>query len=453
MPCILCTVYTTFVTPNSKHRLHLLQMERDPENHTEKCSTEFASMSGQEDSDEDASSNDDGSADEDASSNDNSSAADDDACSDEDSRGETRLDVDTDFVRNELESSMSDDIHVALDSGSGAYMRERIAFTILLYFLLVWKSFYALLFVLYNVLNFLGISDIFKKCFGFAFPKTMYMLRKFMKLDRNDFERYVVCQTCYKLFTMEECKVGTEVCDNRRFKKGKFAKACGTDLGYHALLKDGSRAFFPHKVYCYKSVINSLKTILNKPQSEQDEQWRQRKIAKTEMGNVFDGNIWKKIQIDGFFSLPHSYGIMLNCDWFQPFDRRTDISIGVIYVALLNLPRKTRFLRKNIIIIGIIPAMNKEPSTLNSFLNPFVKELKVLYNGIQLKTHLHPGGTNVRAALICVSADIPALRKLCGFLGHNATLGCSKCYKIFSGRVSEQRTYGRFDTRQSGPQE
>ena len=29
--------------------------------------------------------------------------------------------------------------------------------------------------------------------------------------------------------------------------------------------------------------------------------------------------------------------------------------------------------------------------------------------------------------------DLPAGRKVCGFLGHNATLGCSKCSKKFPG--------------------
>ena len=37
----------------------------------------------------------------------------------------------------------------------------------------------------------------------------------------------------------------------------------------------------------------------------------------------------------------------------------------------------------------------------------------------------------VKCAIICCSCDLPAGRKLCGFLGHNARLGCSKCQKEF----------------------
>lgn len=34
---------------------------------------------------------------------------------------------------------------------------------------------------------------------------------------------------------------------------------------------------------------------------------------------------------------------------------------------------------------------------------------------------------NVRAALLAVTADMPAMRKLTQFLGHKADLGCSRC--------------------------
>ena len=33
--------------------------------------------------------------------------------------------------------------------------------------------------------------------------------------------------------------------------------------------------------------------------------------------------------------------------------------------------------------------------------------------------------------LSCIVCDLPATRKVCGFLGVNATKGCSKCLKSF----------------------
>lgn len=37
----------------------------------------------------------------------------------------------------------------------------------------------------------------------------------------------------------------------------------------------------------------------------------------------------------------------------------------------------------------------------------------------------------VRAALLCFISDIPTTRKVCGFPGLRAKLGCSKCLKVF----------------------
>ena len=50
----------------------------------------------------------------------------------------------------------------------------------------------------------------------------------------------------------------------------------------------------------------------------------------------------------------------------------------------------------------------------------------------------------VRAALLCLACDMPAGRKACGFLGHSATLGCSRCKKRFPGPVGN-KDYSGFD--------
>ena len=40
---------------------------------------------------------------------------------------------------------------------------------------------------------------------------------------------------------------------------------------------------------------------------------------------------------------------------------------------------------------------------------------------------------------------MPASRKVCGFLGHNASLGCNKCYKKFTCLVGEATDYSGYD--------
>ena len=53
----------------------------------------------------------------------------------------------------------------------------------------------------------------------------------------------------------------------------------------------------------------------------------------------------------------------------------------------------------------------------------------------------------MKVAVLCLTCDIPAGRKVCGFLGHSATLGCSKCLKKFPGSVGH-KDYSGFDTSQ-----
>ena len=53
------------------------------------------------------------------------------------------------------------------------------------------------------------------------------------------------------------------------------------------------------------------------------------------------------------------FGFMLNVDWFYPYRHVKNISIGVIYLVCLNLPKSERFNRNNVLLIGIIPSMKK----------------------------------------------------------------------------------------------
>ena len=131
-----------------------------------------------------------------------------------------------------------------------------------------------------------------------------------------------------------------------------------------------------------------------------------------------------------FLSNPYNLGLMLNCDWFQPFDLGT-YSVGVLYLVILNLPRTIRFKPENVLIAGIIPGP-KEPSLseMNSYLRPLVKELNSLwFDGFTMQ---HKGKSiTIRAAVLATVCDIPATAKIGGFLGHSSKHACWKCSKIF----------------------
>ena len=82
---------------------------------------------------------------------------------------------------------------------------------------------------------------------------------------------------------------------------------------------------------------------------------------------------------------------------------------------------------------------------MNSFLQPLVSDLTKLWEGVCMKT-ANNVSIMVRAGLLCVGCDIPAARKVSGFLGHRATMGCSKCLLPFpTVKFGEKADYSNFD--------
>ena len=121
-------------------------------------------------------------------------------------------------------------------------------------------------------------------------------------------------------------------------------------------------------------------------------------------------------------------GLMLNLDWFQPYDS-TVYSVGVIYAAICNLPRDMRFKRENLLTLGLLPRPSEVSlHKINHYLVPIVNELESLWNGITLnRIYEYSRGKDIRAALILVSCDVPAARKICGHV--SALVSCHKCEK------------------------
>ncbi|XP_019632058.1 PREDICTED: uncharacterized protein LOC109475736 [Branchiostoma belcheri] len=344
--------------------------------------------------------------------------------------------------------------------------------TFLLY-LTVWKTNYnisdnamvGLLCVIGFILNMLGclLNIEVIKNLATMFPRTMYMLRKKLSVQRDDFTRYVVCPTCDSVYTVDEA---TKVVRNGRGKVVKrksqkcsfvefprhshrnFRRPCGTLLMKTVVGKNGVEYVRPKRTFCYRSIIDSLSDLVKRPGFlKKCEEWRGRNVPEGVFGDIYDGNVWKDFQhYDGkpFLSEPYNLGFMMNVDWFQPYDKVKD-SIGVIYLVVMNLPREERFKKENIIVVGIIPGPKEPKMHINSFLKPLVKELEELWEGVFLHDTSAIGLNMYRGALLCLSSDIPATRKTGGFLGHMAKKGCSKCLKSFFRTRENTVDYSGFD--------
>ena len=111
--------------------------------------------------------------------------------------------------------------------------------------------------------------------------------------------------------------------------------------------------------------------------------------------------------------------------------------MGAIYLTLQNLPRHERYKPQNIILVGVIPGPKEPKKTINSYLTPLVLELQEAWRIGFNFTDAQNKTVCVKLCVSCVTCDIPASKKVSGFLSHNAALGCNKCLKKFDVRFGQ----------------
>ena len=285
-------------------------------------------------------------------------------------------------------------------------------------------------------------------------PKTLYSMKNVVGYN-DSFQRYVVCPRCHKMYDTSDCisRCGSiESTRNCSFVKhpnhphSSGRAPCSAPLMRSVTLRTGKVRLYPFKIYCYRKLVVSLQELLLRPGFfDACQLWKDQPIS--EFIDLYHGKIWKDFQYvdDKPFLASGGLGLILNIDWFQPFTH-TVYSVGVIYLVIMNLPRSIRFKRENIIVIGILPGPSEPKHDINTYLGPLVQELLDLWDGIDMA--INTGTTtltkNIQCALLCCSCDLPAGRKVCGFMGHSACLGCSKCLKKFSGTIGCMN-YAGFD--------
>ena len=267
----------------------------------------------------------------------------------------------------------------------------------------------------------------------------------------ESFVRYVTCGKCYKVYRISDCTelVGSTVVPKLcTHKNSARSRLCNGALVKRVELCKKT-IYYPMKVYCYTPLYKYIQSLLSRPGFPQMcDHWKKEHREEGVYQDVYDGNIWREFQTYNgrpFLAEPFTYGLMLNIDWFKPC-KHVEYSIGAIYLTIMNLPRDVRFKQENVLLIGLLPGPREPKHDINAFLEPLVQELLVFWNGIGVEVcaRSFPENVSVRCALLCVACDIPASRKVCGFLGHAAILGCSKCLKKFPGDIG-QRDYSGFD--------
>ena len=291
----------------------------------------------------------------------------------------------------------------------------------------------------------LGRFSPFNKSVAVHIPCSLYRLKNIMKVD-VDFTRYVVCPKCEQIYHRsssilhEGRRVKSRKCSFSEFR----SSTCDQVLLKTVHSNTGRIFLYPFKVYCYRSIQSHLEHLLLKPGFvELCDEWKHQSRNENLLQDVYNGRVWQ--QFISILEKPLCLALMLNVDWFQPFDHVV-YSVGCVYLTIMNIPRTLRYKRKHVLLVGIIPGPSERTHDINPYLQPLVNELLVFWKGIKLKVRR---GTDelweeVKLALLCCTCDTPAGRKVCGFLGHTARLGCCKCLKAFPGSVGCMN-YSGFD--------
>ena len=278
-----------------------------------------------------------------------------------------------------------------------------------------------------------------------TFPNSIYMTKKELGL-RDDFYSFPTCPKCHKLYNKQEVEDYKEndtnsimKCRHVEFPNSatRRNRQCQTILFEQVPTMDRFKLKFK-LVYPFAGIRQQLMAFYNRPNFENFlRHWLNRTNSDEILSDIYDGQIWKSFKETNDENSPNFFrnetadshlGLMINLDWFQPYDG-TIHSTGVIYAAICNLPRDIRFKHENLLILGLLPGPNEVSlHKINHYLAPIVDELESLWNGIILNgTDECPNGKKIRAALILVSCDVPAARKICGHI--SALVSCHRCEK------------------------
>lgn len=264
----------------------------------------------------------------------------------------------------------------------------------------------------------------------------------------NDIIEYAVCPKCCALYPPDTAKPDDPYphhCTHSQTDLG----VCGARLVNKKKLRQQEPSepprviYKPLKCYPYRSLKSWLAELFMRGDIEGHllKSWKAAaatsgKVCHDILGSPVvqqftgpDGKTLFSVQAWGSVHLVFSLFI----DWFNPHGNKRagkSHSIGAIYMACENLPAHIRFRPENIYLAGIIPGPH-EPGVdqIHHFLRPLVDELLDLWHkGLELqRTALRGSGRLIRAAIIPLVCDLPALRKVGGFAHYKAMHFCSFC--------------------------
>ena len=196
----------------------------------------------------------------------------------------------------------------------------------------------------------------------------------------------------------------------------------------------------PRRRFTYIPLIPRLKAAAASKSFAEAMQYRAQYKHQTDLvGDVFDGENYQHLQ-DSPITI---HGEVLKDNNGRPqgtkyFEDHRDVALGLstdgftvhgftfwpLIIFLYNLPPTIRFLLENIFSLGVIPG---KPVLFNTFLWPLLQELWKFASGVTAFDILSCQSFILRAFLILIFGDIPAIAMLMAMKGHNGICPCRAC--------------------------
>jgi hypothetical protein len=186
----------------------------------------------------------------------------------------------------------------------------------------------------------------------------------------------------------------------------------------------------------YRSFEIAISEYLSRLNSFNLSSFHSKKNSPTEFRDVFDGELYRNFHLNQLrlFRDRRDVALHMSLDGVQVINMRHHEVTPVILINL-NLPPDERYKIENILVSLVIPGPHK-PKELDTFLQPFVEEMKQLDSGIEAFDAYTKCAFTLRAWTIIVTGDGPAISDAIGFKRPgNAFRPCRFC--LIKGQMEQ----------------
>ncbi|KAF9037878.1 hypothetical protein BDZ89DRAFT_982584, partial [Hymenopellis radicata] len=267
-------------------------------------------------------------------------------------------------------------------------------------------------------------------------PITIHIPRDIRTVFKNseylDIEiiRTICCPTCFTPYEIPQV-----VPDRCTWKASPRSKPCNEPLWKDRQSPAKGPKKVPRSWFNMQSFKAWLKWFLSRPEIEEylRKSFQKSQAAPTSpniMRDFDDSPIWKSFR--DYFQTPYHLMFGVYIDWFNPYTNKIAgkvVSCGAIVLYCMNLPLEVRFAPENVFIAGMTPIPKVPNAVTLSHIMHFIVKMIAMFgpDGPDIPTYSYPNGTHVETRIVPTFGDLPAIRKLTGFLEHSANYFCWFC--------------------------